>query len=201
MCQSKTKSWQSFRFTVFENNMVLFSLSCSASVLDSFSSVMVQNIYTAFIEWIKWMCRVNRNTTLLFQVLIRWMATACVCIDKTQPPNGSQASLHTTTSSVETWSLWMTRCSIHTHIHSQFLQYIRLVLLQSKGNLMCVQVLEPQNVDPSMVQMTFLDDVVHSLLKGENIGITSRRRSRSSQNNNSAHVSTVRRTTAKTSWQ
>ncbi|XP_034021697.1 probable JmjC domain-containing histone demethylation protein 2C, partial [Thalassophryne amazonica] len=37
-----------------------------------------------------------------------------------------------------------------------------------------------------MIQMTFLDDVVHSLLKGENIGITSRRRSRSSQNN-SAH--------------
>lgn len=50
------------------------------------------------------------------------------------------------------------------------------------------QVLEPQNVDPSMVQMTFLDDVVHSLLKGENIGITSRRRSRSSQNSNTAHV-------------
>uniref|UniRef100_A0A3Q3VYN8 Probable JmjC domain-containing histone demethylation protein 2C n=1 Tax=Mola mola TaxID=94237 RepID=A0A3Q3VYN8_MOLML len=49
------------------------------------------------------------------------------------------------------------------------------------------QVLEPQNVDPSMIQMTFLDDVVHSLLKGENIGITSRRRSRSSQNNNTAH--------------
>lgn len=56
-------------------------------------------------------------------------------------------------------------------------------------NLVCVQVLEPQNVDPSMIQMTFLDDVVHSLLKGENIGITSRRRSRSSQNNNTAHVS------------
>uniref|UniRef100_A0A674C5Z9 Probable JmjC domain-containing histone demethylation protein 2C n=1 Tax=Salmo trutta TaxID=8032 RepID=A0A674C5Z9_SALTR len=53
------------------------------------------------------------------------------------------------------------------------------------------QVLEPQNVDPSMIQMTFLDDVVHSLLKGENIGIQSRRRSRSSNNqNNSAHVST-----------
>ncbi|XP_061081381.1 probable JmjC domain-containing histone demethylation protein 2C isoform X2 [Conger conger] len=51
------------------------------------------------------------------------------------------------------------------------------------------QVLEPQNVDPSMVQMTFLDDVVHSLLKGENIGITSRRRSRSSQNSNTAHTS------------
>uniref|UniRef100_A0A672KR71 Probable JmjC domain-containing histone demethylation protein 2C n=1 Tax=Sinocyclocheilus grahami TaxID=75366 RepID=A0A672KR71_SINGR len=49
------------------------------------------------------------------------------------------------------------------------------------------QVLEPQNVDPSMTQMTFLDDVVHSLLKGENIGITSRRRSRSSQNSNTAH--------------
>ncbi|XP_074814958.1 putative JmjC domain-containing histone demethylation protein 2C isoform X3 [Natator depressus] len=49
------------------------------------------------------------------------------------------------------------------------------------------QVLEPQNVDPSMVQMTFLDDVVHSLLKGENIGITSRRRSRSNQNSNTAH--------------
>ncbi|XP_075791009.1 putative JmjC domain-containing histone demethylation protein 2C isoform X2 [Pelodiscus sinensis] len=49
------------------------------------------------------------------------------------------------------------------------------------------QVLEPQNVDPSMVQMTFLDDVVHSLLKGENIGITSRRRSRSIQNSNTAH--------------
>nr|XP_046192695.1 LOW QUALITY PROTEIN: probable JmjC domain-containing histone demethylation protein 2C [Oncorhynchus gorbuscha] len=48
------------------------------------------------------------------------------------------------------------------------------------------QVLEPQNVDPSMIQMTFLDDVVHSLLKGENIGIQSRRRSRSNQNN-SAH--------------
>ncbi|XP_062489963.1 probable JmjC domain-containing histone demethylation protein 2C isoform X3 [Pezoporus occidentalis] len=49
------------------------------------------------------------------------------------------------------------------------------------------QVLEPQNVDPSMVQMTFLDDVVHSLLKGENIGITSRRRSRSNQNSNAVH--------------
>ncbi|XP_071250850.1 probable JmjC domain-containing histone demethylation protein 2C isoform X2 [Salvelinus alpinus] len=50
------------------------------------------------------------------------------------------------------------------------------------------QVLEPQNVDPSMTQMSFLDDVVHSLLKGENIGIQSRRRSRSSNNqNNSAH--------------
>ncbi|XP_072279220.1 probable JmjC domain-containing histone demethylation protein 2C isoform X2 [Pyxicephalus adspersus] len=49
------------------------------------------------------------------------------------------------------------------------------------------QVLEPQNVDPSMVQMTFLDDVVYSLLKGENIGITSRRRSRSSQNSNTIH--------------
>ncbi|XP_048406872.1 probable JmjC domain-containing histone demethylation protein 2C [Stegostoma tigrinum] len=49
------------------------------------------------------------------------------------------------------------------------------------------QVLEPQNVDPSMVQMTFLDDVVHSLLKGENIGITSRRRSRSNQNNPAIH--------------
>ncbi|XP_078421997.1 putative JmjC domain-containing histone demethylation protein 2C isoform X2 [Cetorhinus maximus] len=49
------------------------------------------------------------------------------------------------------------------------------------------QVLEPQNVDPSMVQMTFLDDVVHSLLKGENIGITSRRRSRSNQNSPAIH--------------
>ncbi|XP_063637906.1 probable JmjC domain-containing histone demethylation protein 2C isoform X1 [Pan troglodytes] len=49
------------------------------------------------------------------------------------------------------------------------------------------QVLEPQNVDPSMVQMTFLDDVVHSLLKGENIGITSRRRSRANQNVNAVH--------------
>ncbi|XP_077114881.1 putative JmjC domain-containing histone demethylation protein 2C isoform X2 [Ranitomeya variabilis] len=49
------------------------------------------------------------------------------------------------------------------------------------------QVLEPQNVDPSMVQMTFLDDVVYSLLKGENIGITSRRRSRSNQNSNTIH--------------
>ncbi|XP_067908532.1 probable JmjC domain-containing histone demethylation protein 2C isoform X3 [Heterodontus francisci] len=49
------------------------------------------------------------------------------------------------------------------------------------------QVLEPQNVDPSMVQMTFLDDVVHSLLKGENIGITSRRRSRSNQNSPVVH--------------
>lgn len=39
-----------------------------------------------------------------------------------------------------------------------------------------------------MVQMTFLDDVVHSLLKGENTGITSRRRSRASQNSNAVHV-------------
>lgn len=38
-----------------------------------------------------------------------------------------------------------------------------------------------------MVQMTFLDDVVHSLLKGENIGITSRRRSRASQNISTVH--------------
>lgn len=58
-----------------------------------------------------------------------------------------------------------------------------------------MQVLEPQNVDPSMVQMTFLDDVVHSLLKGENIGITSRRRSRSSQNCNTAHVSVTYKST------
>lgn len=36
--------------------------------------------------------------------------------------------------------------------------------------------------------MTFLDDVVHSLLKGENTGITSRRRSRASQNSNTVHV-------------
>ncbi|XP_023571967.1 probable JmjC domain-containing histone demethylation protein 2C isoform X1 [Octodon degus] len=49
------------------------------------------------------------------------------------------------------------------------------------------QVLEPQNVDPSMVQMTFLDDVVHSLLKGENIGITSRRRSRANQSTSAVH--------------
>lgn len=39
-----------------------------------------------------------------------------------------------------------------------------------------------------MVQMTFLDDVVHSLLKGENIGITSRRRSRATHNTNTVHV-------------
>ncbi|KAJ8372685.1 hypothetical protein AAFF_G00280140 [Aldrovandia affinis] len=48
------------------------------------------------------------------------------------------------------------------------------------------QVLEPQNVDPSMVQMTFLDDVVRSLLKGETIGIASRRRTRTSQSNSTA---------------
>ncbi|XP_064176425.1 probable JmjC domain-containing histone demethylation protein 2C isoform X1 [Anguilla rostrata] len=60
------------------------------------------------------------------------------------------------------------------------------------------QVLEPQNVDPSMVQMTFLDDVVHSLLKGENIGITSRRRSRSSQNSNTAHQTSGGRPTGTT---
>ncbi|KAJ8365623.1 hypothetical protein SKAU_G00144540 [Synaphobranchus kaupii] len=63
------------------------------------------------------------------------------------------------------------------------------------------QVLEPQNVDPSMVQMTFLDDVVHSLLKGENIGITSRRRSRSSQNSNTAHTSGGRPTSTTGSTQ
>uniref|UniRef100_F6XFN4 Probable JmjC domain-containing histone demethylation protein 2C n=1 Tax=Monodelphis domestica TaxID=13616 RepID=F6XFN4_MONDO len=49
------------------------------------------------------------------------------------------------------------------------------------------QVLEPQNVDPSMVQMTFLDDV-HSLLKEEDIGITSRRRSCSTQSSTTVHV-------------
>ncbi|KAG5831132.1 hypothetical protein ANANG_G00300590 [Anguilla anguilla] len=55
--------------------------------------------------------------------------------------------------------------------------------LRSRGMIvMDDQVLEPQNVDPSTVQMTFLDDIVHSLLKGENIGITSRRRTRTSQN-------------------
>ncbi|XP_064172762.1 probable JmjC domain-containing histone demethylation protein 2C [Anguilla rostrata] len=55
--------------------------------------------------------------------------------------------------------------------------------LRSRGMIvMNDQVLEPQNVDPSTVQMTFLDDIVHSLLKGENIGITSRRRTRTSQN-------------------
>ncbi|KAK6328039.1 hypothetical protein J4Q44_G00000170 [Coregonus suidteri] len=61
------------------------------------------------------------------------------------------------------------------------------------------QVLEPQNVDPSTIQMTFLDDVVHSLLKGENIGIQSRRRSRSSNNqNNSAHQTAGGRPTSTT---
>lgn len=72
--------------------------------------------------------------------------------------------------------------------------YLEIRIIKSESTMLmtivCVQVLEPQNVDPSMIQMTFLDDVVHSLLKGENIGITSRRRSRSSQNNNSSHVST-----------
>uniref|UniRef100_S4RZ18 Lysine-specific demethylase n=1 Tax=Petromyzon marinus TaxID=7757 RepID=S4RZ18_PETMA len=53
--------------------------------------------------------------------------------------------------------------------------------------VMTDQVLEPQNVDPALVQMTFLDDVVHSLLKGENVGITSRRRSCASQMTKACH--------------
>lgn len=51
------------------------------------------------------------------------------------------------------------------------------------------QVLEPQNVDPSMVQMTFLDGVLHPLLKGEDIGISSHRRSWSAQSSTAVDVS------------
>ncbi|KAG5266458.1 hypothetical protein AALO_G00232320 [Alosa alosa] len=47
------------------------------------------------------------------------------------------------------------------------------------------QVLEPQNVDPSLVQVMFIDDVVHSLLAGENV--TARRRSRSNKTNPPTH--------------
>uniref|UniRef100_A0ABI7YEX4 JmjC domain-containing protein n=1 Tax=Felis catus TaxID=9685 RepID=A0ABI7YEX4_FELCA len=69
----------------------------------------------------------------------------------------------------------------------EFLVDKQLDFLTEDSAFQPYQVLEPQNVDPSMVQMTFLDDVVHSLLKGENIGITSRRRSRASQNSNAVH--------------
>ncbi|KAM4838561.1 putative JmjC domain-containing histone demethylation protein 2C isoform X2 [Urocitellus parryii] len=69
----------------------------------------------------------------------------------------------------------------------EFLIDKQLDFLTEDSAFQLYQVLEPQNVDPSMVQMTFLDDVVHSLLKGENIGITSRRRSRANQNINTVH--------------
>ncbi|XP_047408397.1 probable JmjC domain-containing histone demethylation protein 2C isoform X2 [Sciurus carolinensis] len=69
----------------------------------------------------------------------------------------------------------------------EFLIDKQLDFLTEDSAFQLYQVLEPQNVDPSMVQMTFLDDVVHSLLKGENIGITSRRRSRANQNINAVH--------------
>lgn len=88
-------------------------------------------------------------------------------------------------SNVNTLMMLFTFASVH---HLISFEFSKIRVSNEPG--VCAQVLEPQNVDPSMVQMTFLDDVVHSLLKGENIGITSRRRSRSSQNNNAAHVST-----------
>lgn len=56
-----------------------------------------------------------------FQVPTPWMATVCVCTDKIQPPSGSLASLHTTTSSVETWLLWMTR-----YARTRFCVYVYL---------------------------------------------------------------------------
>nr|XP_020853833.1 probable JmjC domain-containing histone demethylation protein 2C isoform X2 [Phascolarctos cinereus] len=54
------------------------------------------------------------------------------------------------------------------------------------------QVLEPQNVDPSMVQMTFLDGVLHPLLKGEDIGISSHRRSWSAQSSTAVDDHSIR---------
>uniref|UniRef100_A0AAY4EQD1 JmjC domain-containing protein n=1 Tax=Denticeps clupeoides TaxID=299321 RepID=A0AAY4EQD1_9TELE len=48
------------------------------------------------------------------------------------------------------------------------------------------QVLEPQNVDPSLVQMMFIDDVVNSLLSGESI--TARRRPRTNKQNKASSV-------------
>ncbi|CAH1259423.1 KDM3B [Branchiostoma lanceolatum] len=60
-------------------------------------------------------------------------------------------------------------------------------------------VLETHEVDPALVQMTFLDDVLESLLKGENVGITPRRRSctqsttsAASQNNSNPHYTRTR---------
>ncbi|XP_078589368.1 putative JmjC domain-containing histone demethylation protein 2C isoform X1 [Branchiostoma floridae x Branchiostoma japonicum] len=60
-------------------------------------------------------------------------------------------------------------------------------------------VLETHEVDPALVQMTFLDDVLESLLKGENVGITPRRRSctqsvtsTSSQNSSNPHYTRTR---------
>uniref|UniRef100_A0AAY4ERJ0 JmjC domain-containing protein n=1 Tax=Denticeps clupeoides TaxID=299321 RepID=A0AAY4ERJ0_9TELE len=50
------------------------------------------------------------------------------------------------------------------------------------------QVLEPQNVDPSLVQMMFIDDVVNSLLSGESI--TARRRPRTNKQNKASSVRT-----------
>lgn len=74
----------------------------------------------SILQWRLW-C--DRTVSCCFQVPIHWMATACVCTDKTQPPSGSPASLHTTTFSVETWSLWMTRYT-HTHTHSYHVKNI-----------------------------------------------------------------------------
>ncbi|XP_019635647.1 PREDICTED: probable JmjC domain-containing histone demethylation protein 2C isoform X1 [Branchiostoma belcheri] len=60
-------------------------------------------------------------------------------------------------------------------------------------------VLETHEVDPALVQMTFLDDVLESLLKGENVGITPRRRSctqtttsTASQNSGNPHYTRTR---------
>uniref|UniRef100_UPI00398ED3DC probable JmjC domain-containing histone demethylation protein 2C isoform X2 n=1 Tax=Pristiophorus japonicus TaxID=55135 RepID=UPI00398ED3DC len=76
---------------------------------------------------------------------------------------------------------------LHLLIAIEFFVDKQLNFIPGDNAFQLYQVLEPQNVDPSMVQMTFLDDVVHSLLKGENIGITSRRRSRSNQNSAAIH--------------
>lgn len=99
---------KSFSWWLFVHHVVSYLITVSSV------SYNIRNLQKSRIlqQW-------ERNTVMTrfsccFQVPIHWMATVCVCIDKTQQPSGSLASLHTTTSSVETWSLWMTRYS-HTH--------------------------------------------------------------------------------------
>ncbi|XP_033632768.1 uncharacterized protein LOC117294465 isoform X1 [Asterias rubens] len=56
-------------------------------------------------------------------------------------------------------------------------------------------VLESHTENPALVQMVFLDDVVSSLLKGENVGITPRRRVNAANTAQTANTGTFSRTT------
>ncbi|XP_077992762.1 putative JmjC domain-containing histone demethylation protein 2C isoform X2 [Glandiceps talaboti] len=64
-------------------------------------------------------------------------------------------------------------------------------LLSRDLQVMDDTVLESHSENPAHVQMMFLDDVVNSLLKGENVGITSRRRTLTSSSSNTQNTSSV----------